>query len=302
MEQREITEITTGLAFPEGPVLLPGGDMLVVEIAGSRLTRISQGRKQTVAQLGGGPNGAALGPDGFCYVCNNGGLRFKEREGRLVPVGAAADYTGGSLQRVDLKSGAVKTLYRKCSGMALGSPNDLVLDAGGGIWFTDYGKTWERNATRGAVLYAHRNGLNIQRVIQPLESPNGIGLSPDGGRLYVAETRTGRIWYFDVDGPGRVRYSRHALAAGCGHLLIGLPGYQLFDSLAVDGEGNVVVATIRNGTTEMGGFTIVSPKGKIVGYVEMPDLLPTNICFSADGRAAYATLSATGKLVSFHMK
>jgi gluconolactonase len=61
------------LAFPEGPVVMPDGSVIVVEIRGGRLTRIwGDGRKEVVAETGGGPNGAAIGPDGALYVCNNG--------------------------------------------------------------------------------------------------------------------------------------------------------------------------------------------------------------------------------------
>ena len=59
--------------FPEGPVFMPDGSVIVVEIAGQRLTRVApDGTKTTIAEMGGGPNGAAMGPDGKIYVCNNG--------------------------------------------------------------------------------------------------------------------------------------------------------------------------------------------------------------------------------------
>ncbi|MFZ8368791.1 SMP-30/gluconolactonase/LRE family protein, partial [Staphylococcus aureus] len=70
-------EVTSDLAFPEGPIALADGSVIVVEIAGGRLTRVSpSGKKYTIAELGGGPNGAAIGPDGKCYVCNNGGFSW----------------------------------------------------------------------------------------------------------------------------------------------------------------------------------------------------------------------------------
>src|SRR5437870_314102 len=68
-------EVTAGLGFPEGPIALPDGSVIVVEIEGGRLTKVlASGKRETIAALGGGPNGAALGPDGKCYVCNNGGF------------------------------------------------------------------------------------------------------------------------------------------------------------------------------------------------------------------------------------
>src|SRR5262245_26896888 len=103
-------EIASGLAFPEGPIALSDGSVLVVEIAGARLTRVSpSGRCETVAKLDGGPNGAALGPDGKCYICNNGGFAWRRAEHDILrPAGRAKDYSGGRIERVDLASGAVE--------------------------------------------------------------------------------------------------------------------------------------------------------------------------------------------------
>jgi len=73
--------VAEGLRFPEGPIALPDGDVLVVEIAAGRLTRVHpDGSKTVVATPRGGPNGAAMGPDGKCYVSNNPGFRTHRRD------------------------------------------------------------------------------------------------------------------------------------------------------------------------------------------------------------------------------
>src|SRR5207342_2692155 len=79
----EVTELATGLMFPEGPVAMPDGSTLVVEIGRGTLTRVPSGggAPEVVADLGGGPNGAAIGPDGACYVVNNGGFLWSEMNG-----------------------------------------------------------------------------------------------------------------------------------------------------------------------------------------------------------------------------
>ena len=60
-----ITEIARGLRFPEGPVAMPDGSVILVEIARETLTRVMpDGNQHVIAKLGGGPNGAAMGPDG----------------------------------------------------------------------------------------------------------------------------------------------------------------------------------------------------------------------------------------------
>jgi gluconolactonase len=161
------------------------------------------------------------------------------------------------------------------------------------MWFTDHGKIRERDLDHGGVYYAAPDGSSIREVVYPLDAPNGIGLSPDGTKLYVAETHTGRLWAWDVTGPGEV--ARNGISRSGGTLLVGLPGFQLFDSLAVDSEGNVVVGTLVNG-----GLTIVSPDGSSVDHMPLPDFMVTNVCFGGDDlRTAYATCSATGTILSF---
>jgi gluconolactonase len=290
----EMREITSGLEFPEGPVALADGSVLVVEIKRGTLTRVGpDGRKTVVARTGGGPNGAAMGPDGKVYVCNNGGFEWHEVAGLTVPGNQARDYAGGRIQRVDIETGKVEDLYTACDGRRLCGPNDLVFDGTGGFWFTDHGKMRERDRDRTGVFYARADGSRIREVIFPLDAPNGIGLSPDGKRLYVAETWTGRVWEWEVTAPGEVATTA-GFGPGGGSLLVGLPGFQLFDSLAVDGAGNVCVATLANG-----GITIVSPDGASIEHVATGDPLTTNICFGGkDLRTAYITLSGTGRLVA----
>lgn len=130
-----ITEMTTGLRFPEGPVAMPDGSIILVEIERQTLSRVSpNGEVSVVAELGGGPNGAAIGPDGRCYVCNNGGFEWLERDGKKLMTGLQhAAYETGSIQAVDLQTGTVETLYTHSDQGQLRGPNDLVFDAHGGF-------------------------------------------------------------------------------------------------------------------------------------------------------------------------
>ncbi|CAN7698997.1 SMP-30/gluconolactonase/LRE family protein [Pseudorhodoferax sp. LjRoot39] len=286
--------IAAGLRFPEGPVALPDGSVLVVEIEGARLLRIQAGRTpHVVAELGGGPNGAALGPDGHCYVCNNGGFSWRTDAGFTRPTGPQAGYAGGAIQRVDLASGAVETLYTHCDGEPLHGPNDIVFDGQGGFWFTDFGKFFEDRYLRGGVFYARTDGSLVRRAAHPVLTPNGIGLSPDGRTLYVAETETSRLWSYPVEGPGQVGLEAWPSPNG-GRLLHGLPGYQRFDSLAVEEGGNICVATLVRG-----GIHVFSPAGELLEFHEAPEGYCTNICFGGpDRRTAFITLSGTGQLLA----
>jgi gluconolactonase len=292
----KLTQIASGLRFPEGPVAMPDGSIVLVEVERRTLSRVStSGRIEVIATLGGGPNGAAVGPGGKIYVTNNGGLKFVERPGRLFPIMQADDYAGGSIQVVDLVSGKVETLYDSCDGQRLRGPNDLVFDGAGGFWFTDLGKTRERDADRGVVYYARADGSSISEAIFPLERPNGIGLSPDGGTLYVVETPTARCWSFKLAGPGQIESANGPYRGEKGRVVVGLGGYQMFDSLAVDAEGHVCVATLITGAV-----SDIWPDGSRVDQYILPDMMVTNVCFGGPGlRTAYATLSMGGTLVSF---
>ena len=292
MSQYEV--LATGLKFAEGPVYLPNGDLLVVEIAGGCLTRIHTATKtkSTVAITGGGPNGAAVGPDGRIYLCNNGGHVWKEdAHGILHAGGPAPDYRSGSIQAVDLKTGNVETIYDSCGGNPLTAPNDIVFDRQGGFWFTDLGKTMNDHRFHGATYYAKADGTSIVRAKFPMVTPNGIGLSPDGGIVYVAESLTSRIWAFDIESPGVLKPPQGLLP---GRLVATLTDYQLVDSLALQADGRVAVATLFRG-----GISIVDPRDASIDYVDVPDeLFVTNLCFGGnDMRDAFITCSGRGRLV-----
>jgi gluconolactonase len=292
MEPRIVTE---GLKFPEGPVAMADGSLLVGEIVTGHLVRVTDdGAHETVADLGGGVNGVALGPNGDAFVANNGGsdhIHVKSR-GWILPGDVHEGYVGGGIQRVDLQTGAWQWLYTHANSHRLRAPNDLVFDAHGGFWFTDHGKGRSRDRDRGGLYYATADGSEIREVLYPLDGPNGVGLSPDGSEVYVAETFCGRLWAWNVLEPGVLDANPKGRVHG-GRLLVGLPGYDLFDSMAVDGEGNVCVATIGDHS----GITIVHPDGSGYEHILMPDPITTNLCFGGpDLRTAFVTLSATGRI------
>lgn len=291
----EIVEVASGLKFPEGPIAMNDGSVVLVEMFGPRITRVfPDGRKETVAEIEGGPNGAAIGPDGALYLCNNGGCFTEIDFGGLCFPGPydKSKYIGGRIQRVDLATGSVTDLYTHCDGRALRAPNDIVFDTNGGFYFTDHGirDNEARTSDLTGIYYAKADGSSITEIAFPAEGPNGIGLSPDGKTLYYAETHTGRVFQRGIVAPGELTPTAPGDTSS---LLCGLPGLQLFDSLGVDGAGNVCVATLVNG-----GVTVIAPSGEVLHHVATGDLLTTNICFAADGSStAWITLSGTGRLV-----
>jgi gluconolactonase len=295
MELANPRVVASGLEFPEGPIAMSDGSVVLVECKRGTLSRVSpDGSVSVVAELGGGPNGAAIGPDGAVYVCNNGGYEWHQLAGFSIPGNQGDGYSGGRIERVDLATGKSEVLYRECDGYQLRGPNDLVFDDQGGFWFTDHGKIRERERDHGGVYYAQPDGSSITCVHYPADFPNGIGLSAEGSILYYTETYTGRVYQRRVTGPGELAptnpLDREAL-------LIGLPGAMLLDSLALDSGGNVCIGTLGS----QPGITVVAPDGQWE-HVPLPgdfDPLVTNICFGGDDlTTAFWTVSATGRLLA----
>ncbi len=290
-------EIARGLHFPEGPISLPDGSAVVVEIESGDLTRIlPDSTHSVIGHCGGGPNGAAPGPDGLYFVANDGGFGWADYGDYRVPTGRAEDYIGGRIQSVDPRTGAVETLYTECDGSLLNAPNDLVFDTTGGFYFTDTGTSWQNKVDVGAVYYAKADGSFIAMVAHGLDRPNGIALSPDGNRLYVVDSVSARIWYWDIDSPGVLRPGSTPFAPASATPFYIFDYFAYLDSCAVDAEGSVCVATIGNG-----GITRIGADGKVQAFfpVPQPDPLVTNICFDVTNpRTAYVTSSGLGLLYS----
>jgi gluconolactonase len=274
-----VEEMGRGLRFPEGPIALSDGSVLAVEIEGGTLARVAtDGTVHRVAECGGGPNGAAVGPDGHVYVCNDGGLAFHSVGDIREPYALAPGHTGGSIQRVDLATGGVETVYTHCGDTPILGGNDIVFDTDGGFYFND--------TSGNAIYYARPDGSWIRPAATGVQTPNGLGLSPDQSRLYASETYTGRILWWEVLGPGELSDSPT--------LLFSAEGAHHWDGLAVDGEGNVCGADLQES-----GITAISPEGKVVAKVTVPvhDPYVTNICFGGpDLRTAYITSSGLGLL------
>jgi gluconolactonase len=320
LKTSEFRVLASGLEYPEGPVYRADGSVLVVEIHKGTLTRVApDGSTATVATLGGGPNGAAVGPDGAIYVCNNGGMNWIELPATSttlplsIPTTQPTSYITGSIQRVT--GSTFTTLYSQCNGNRLCSPDDLVFDAKGGFWFTDWGKQRATDRDITAVYYAQADGSKIVQAIPPQgypvnrSAPNGIALSPDDSRLYVAETYARWILYWELDPTGAIKPSSRLDGS---YLLTADIWHQgTLDSMAVDEKGNVYAATMLPDGQDpkvAGGITVISPEGKILEFIELmvdgkPEPLPSNLCFGGpDRRTAFITLAGTGRLVACEME
>ncbi|WP_046314982.1 SMP-30/gluconolactonase/LRE family protein [Mycobacterium sp. UM_Kg1] len=294
--------LADGLDFPEGPVAASDGSVVVSEMAAGRITKVlADGTRRLVADVGGGPNGIGRLPDGALVVCQNGGSRFGigwwpyDLAGSVQiyrPVGPPDELVTPCLQLVDA-SGSVRTLtaeFVDAGGrtMPLVRPSDVCVDDVGGFYVTDGGTTHGRSRTLTGLLYGTVDGA-LHEVVYPLEMPNGVAISPDGSRVYVAETRTRRVWEFELSGPGRIRGGRGlATVASGGPLNVGGA-----DGLCVAPDGTIVVATLGTG-----GVTAFSPSGNLLGSLPLDDPLTTNVTVDPDGETLYVTLAGSGRLVA----
>lgn len=265
--------VADGLAFPEGPVVMADGSVIVVETMAGRVTRCWNGRKETVCTTGGGPNGLAIGPDGALYMCNNGGIG---------PEAYADPHRIGRIERIDIATGRFERVYNQCEGAPLSAPNDLMFDCDGNLWFTDMGRLEAGGKQYDGLLCCRADGSAITRIKGNALSYNGVGIAPDMATVYTADTFQARVYAFDR----RVEAQEPRLVAT-------VPGMVSLDSLAMSAAGNVCVATIGH----EGAISTVMPDGQ-VRSTATGDPVTTNIAFGGpDMLDAWITHSMRGELV-----
>ncbi len=261
------TIIATGLEFPEGPVCDRDGSVSVVEIRGGRVRKIApDGTMSVFAQPGGGPNGAARGPDGALYVTNNGGFAWHDG----LPIGPAPDYETGRIERLDVH-GNIQRIYTACDGARLSAPNDLVFDAEGNFYFTDP---------------VHRDPKVRESLNAPTKRQGSVYYAtPDGKTLLVAETFAAALCAFPIRAPGELG-ERRAFGS--------LPKGYYPDGFCLDEEGYVLVCGVLGG-----GIVVFDPNGVQVDVIPCADRVVTNIAFGgANYSTLYVTESGLGRVVT----
>jgi gluconolactonase len=256
--------------FTEGPVW-DGALLRFTDIRASRILAYdpATGACTVLAEDTNKANGLALDREGRLIVCEGGGRRIARYEA-----------TG---ERV--------TLADAFEGRRLNSPNDVVVDARGRIWFTDprYGDQTGKELDHDSVyrLDPRPDGsFAIARVAFDTTRPNGLAFSPDERTLYVAESppapegsRQLRAYAVNEDGSLGPMRVLHDFGPDRG-----------IDGMRVDAEGHVVAAC---GWGEGGPgprIAVFAPDGAVVAEHPMPTN-PTNVCF---GEADLATLFVTG--------
>ena len=257
-------QIAEGLAFPEGPVWADRS-LHFTEVAAGRICRwTDSGGVEQVAETGGGPNGAALGPDDCLYIAQNGGLG-REPQFRLP----------GAIQKV-WRDGRVETVASTVDGQRLDAPNDLAFGPDGRLYFTDPRGEPDpaRNRANGrlfALDVQSRKG-KLLRETGP-SYPNGIGFDATG-TLHWVESFTRKVLRL-VDG--------HA------ETLLELPERHNPDGLCFDAAGRIYVASTYAHCVS------VIDRGRLVNQIVCHEKgMVTNCCFG--GTDLYVTESRFGTL------
>jgi gluconolactonase len=246
--------------------------------------------------------GAASRADGeylfFNDIRNNRTWRYTIINQKLEPVredNQAANgmmmNTAGELVTCEMGAGRVtafnpttaqlRVLADQFEGKRFNACNDLVIDRQGGIYFTDPGFGAPNPLPQGthAVYYLSPDGT-VARLIEDLNAPNGIILSPDETTLYVAPTFETRVVAYSVEAPGKL---------GPGRTLceLELPEGKTqsgADGVSIDVQGNLYATTAA-------GIQVIAPDGRHLGIIEVPEQ-PANCAF---GGPDFKTLFITAR-------
>ncbi len=262
--------VASGIGFTEGPLWLPGGDLLVVSMSRGLVysLRLDDTAKIITFETGGGPNGLAVDKDGTVVVAQNGGALFAGRSKRPVRPGIQLIRSGEVVDEV--VTGCL-------------APNDLAFAPDGTLWFTDPGNSTDPSFAPRVSRYDFATG-RMDTVVTEAKFPNGLAFGSDGD-LYLADSTTDEILRFSVGPDGASRRSVYCIVPDGGNP----------DGIAFDANGSLYVAAFE--TDEV---VVFDRGGALSRRIHMGDRSrPTNLCFAGDDLSTLVvTLASGGRVVA----
>jgi gluconolactonase len=285
--------VASGFTFPEGPSVDRNGIVYLAELPRGCVSKVVDGKRVVVADLGDSPNGTAFGPDGNLYVCNGGG-----NWPPTPSTNGIAGWGGGTPSiQVVRPDGSHATALAEIGGVRLNGPNDICFDAKGGYYFSD--PAWAKRTTEGVapaensppgdICYVARNGL-ASRVAGDMLFPNGLHVTPDCESLIVAETGTGRVLAFSIDDDGGLRDRR---------VLVDLGLQSGLDGMCFDSEGRLLIAGCGSGSI----YVLAPGLTRLEETVALSDPTVTNLCFGGeDFQTIFVTEGSAGRLAALRWR
>lgn len=263
---REPKQFASGFEFVEGPAFDRKGNLFVVNVHGGYISKITPRKKVSVfVDTGGGPNGAKFNRYDHLFVC---------------------DYKLKAILHI-LPDGTFSKVVTECDEEPLRGPNDLVFSGDGGYFFTDPTDSTIENPI-GAVYRVDAGG-NVKRFAQGFAYPNGVAISEDERRLFLAETCTRRIHAYALrpDGmPAAARIHAELPEGGVGP-----------DGMALDMEGNLYIAYYGAGV-----IVVLDEWGNLAEELPAGGKNPTNVAFGGKGRRYLYITEAETNAVYVHKR
>jgi len=244
----ELTRIAGDYLFTEGPEAAPDGSVYFSDVSAGKIYKWSpDGSVQVFKEGLNLPNGLAFDRSGNLIACEGG-------KGRLISVDP---------------QGQVSVVVDQYNGQRFNEPNDLWIDAQGGIYFTDPAYQSPVAQDGEHVYYLSPDRSQVKRVISDFIQPNGISGSLDGKQLIVTDPGAGQTFRYDISSPGVL--TNKTLLVGVGS-----------DGLTLDASGNLFLTTPNK-------VQVFDKDGKTLWDIPIPEN-PTNLTFAgADGRTLFIT-------------
>lgn len=261
----KVERVAGGFAFTEGPVWSREGYLLFSDVPSNRIIRFIPGKGHDVfRENSNGANGNVFDGKANLYTC--------ESRTRQVT-------------RTDRK-GRISVLAGKWEGRRFNAPNDIVVRRDENVYFTDpaFGNQTDTRELDFYGVYQITPRGELKLIARPEGRPNGIGLSPDGKILYVANSDERNLRSYDLDRNGSASNERVFVSG-----IDGVP-----DGICLDEKGNIYV-TAR-------GVAVYSPGGRLLTTIEMSER-PANCAFGdLDFQTLYITARTSLYMVRLDVK